>query len=594
MVGNTALAGMERTETVPSPSTLGNTLAPYVVTESTMHNPALPSSSLLPIVAPFVADTWELQLRQHNLFDTFSDVPYSIRHGFDLGIHSIPTITYIPPNHSSAIQHPQAILTYIRNELSCGRYTGPFSPGRLEKLIGPFRTSPLGVIPKPTPGEFRLVQDFSYPHNNDSRPSLNSEIDTSNLSCDWGTFQEIATIVMNAPEGTQAATLDVDAAFRRCPIKPSQQCNFVIHFDGLCYIDHVAPFGTASAGFAFRHVADAMMAILHAQNIGPAKNWVDDFVFFHSLCPPNHHAPNTSLTSPLYPYDIDSIDSIAQPLGWPWKHSKTKPFDSLFTYLGFLWDLIVKSVQITTKKKTKYMEKLKPWDRLNKFTRRETESILGTLAHCSLAIPEGCSRLPSISRFAASFTGARSSFIRKTPPNSVLGDVAWWREELKKDFCGSILSQPPSPSPIEFWVDASTNWGIGIVFDDHWDAIQLCNGWKSAGHNIGWAEFIAIELGLLCAISQGHQNTHFTIRSDNQGVIHAIQGGRSCSPEQNLVLQRILLLLSTNSLWISLLYVQSASNLADRPSRGLPAFNSSRFPTSLAIPPHLEPFFIAS
>jgi hypothetical protein len=132
--------------------------------------------------------------------------------------------------------------------------------------------SPLGVIPKPTPGEFCLVQDFSYLHNDDSRPLLNLEIDTSSLSCDWGTFQEIAKIIMDAPLDTQVATLDVDAAFHHCPIKPSQQCNFIIHFNGLCYIDHVAPFSTTSAGFTFRCVADVMMAILCALNIGPAKN----------------------------------------------------------------------------------------------------------------------------------------------------------------------------------------------------------------------------------------------------------------------------------------------------------------------------------
>jgi hypothetical protein len=80
------------------------------------------------------------------------------------------------------------------------------------------------------------------------------------------------------------------------------------------------------------------------------------------------HVPATALTSLSYPYDIDTIDTIAQPLGWSWKHSKTKPFNILFTYLSFLWDLKVKLVQIMAKKKTKYLEKLKSWDELNKFT----------------------------------------------------------------------------------------------------------------------------------------------------------------------------------------------------------------------------------
>ena len=125
---------------------------------------------------------------------------------------------------------------------------------------------------------------------------------------------------MDAPVNTQAATLDVDATFHHCFIKPSQQCNFVIHFNGLCYIDHVAPFSTASTGFAFGCVADAMMAILHALNIALTKNWVDNFVFFRSPSLPMLCVPAIALTSLSYPYDIDTIDNIAQPLGWPWKH----------------------------------------------------------------------------------------------------------------------------------------------------------------------------------------------------------------------------------------------------------------------------------
>jgi len=333
-----------------------------------------------------------------------------------------------------------------------------------------------------------------------------------------------------------------------------------------------------------------MMAILRHRNIGPAKNWVDDFVFFRSPSLPTSSPPLPTSTTLLYPYDIDTIDSIAQPLGWPWKHSKTRPFDSTFTYLGFLWDLVAKSIQIPNKKKSKYLAKLDSWVNGNKFTRKEAETILGTLVHCSLAVPEGRLRLPSLSRFSASFTGARSSFICKTPSVAVLNDITWWRNQLEKDPCGSILSRPPPASPIEFWVDASTDWGIGIVFDGHWDAIKLCEGWKTGGHNIGWAEFIAIELGLLRAISRGHTNVHFVVHCDNQGVIQAINGGKSRSPEQNFALQRILHLLSTYSLWISPLYVPSAANLADRPSRGLPALNSTKSPSPLLIPPHLITF----
>ena len=152
------------------------------------------------------------------------------------------------------------------------------------------------------------------------------------------------------------------------------------------------------------------------------------------------------------------------------------------------------------------------------------------------------------------------------------------------------MSCPPPASLIKFWVDVSTDWGIRIVFDEHWNAIKLCEGWKAGGCNIYWAEFVAIKLGLLHAISQGHANKHFIIHCDNQGVIQAINGSKSCSLEQNLVLQHILHLLSTHSLWISLLYVPSTLNLANRPSQGLPGLNLTESPTPLSLPPHLISF----
>ena len=185
-------------------------------------------------------------------------------------------------------------------------------------------------------------------------------------------------------------------------------------------------------------------------------------------------------------------------------------------------------------------------------------------------------------------------FIQKTPNQSVLTDIGWWHTQLNSPFCGSILFRPPPPSPADFWVDASSSWGIGIILNFEWDAWQLRPGWDKDRRNIGWAEIVAIELGLLFAIHQGYSDTHFVVRSDNQGVIHAIQGGKSRSPEQNLVLQRITLLLSHYKLWISSLYVPSLDNLADPPSCGLPAPGRTRTSSSLSLPHMLRPFLIRS
>lgn len=582
--------GMDLKAAFTKPVHVANTSVHFADPEAIMHRP-VQSHDFLPIVTPFVASAWMKYLQEHDIFPSFLDVPYGIQYGFDMGVHSLPATTYVPPNHSSALTCPLTILSHIQKELSLHRYTGPFSQSRLELLIGPFRCCPLGLVPK-TPGsldEFRLVQDFSYPRNNPDHLSVNSEINIDDFRCDWGTFFHVASIVMDAPLFTEAATLDVDAAFRRCPIRPSQQPNFVIMWNDLFYIDHNAPFGAASSGGVFGHVADALMAIFRARDIGPAVNWVDDFLFFR--LPINLDFINDDVHwQPLFSYNLDTIFSITLDLGWPWKDSKTRPFSTTFRYLGFHWDLSRKTVEIPDEKKERYSLKLGCWISGKKFTRRDIESILGTLSHCSLALPIGRCHLPSLYRFAASFTNASSPFVKKMPNQSVLSDIAWWREQLSLSFCGSSISRPPLVSPVEFWVDASTDWGVGVVFNNIWDSWRLKGNWKSNGRDIGWAEFIAIELGLLLAISCNFSDTHFLIRSDNQGVIDAIKGGKSRNPQQNIVLRRILLLLSVHSLHISSLYVTSNSNLADRPSRGLPILDLPRFSSPLSLPADLLPF----
>ena len=346
-----------------------------------------------------------------------------------------------------------------------------------------------------------------------------------------------------------------------------------------------APFGATSSGGIFGRIADAKSVILESQSLGPSKNWVDDFVFFRFLLSIDSGLPSFS-------YSLSDISSLAACLRWPWKLSKMRPFASQFKYLGFLWDLSAKTVQLPDDKKLHYLSKLEPWTRSQKFSRKDTESIPGTLVHCSLAIQDGRSRLPSLSRFASSFNHASSPFTLKTPSSGVLSDIEWWQTQLSSEFCGSLLVKPPAATSIEFWVDASSSWGIGIILNNEWDHWRLRPNWDRDGRNIGWAEIVAIELGLLFAIHRGYTDIHFLIKSDNQGVIHAIQGGKLRSPEQNLVLQRITLLLAQYKLWISSLYVPSLDNLADPPSRGLPALNQARASTTFNLSSNLQPFLL--
>jgi hypothetical protein len=87
---------------------------------------------------------------------------------------------------------------------------------------------------------------------------------------------------------------------------------------------------------------------------------------------------------------------------------------------------------------------------------------------------------------------------------------------------------------------------------------------------------------------------HFLIKSDNQGIIHAIECGRSRNSEQNRVLQQITSLFGQHSIWISSLHVAFLDNLADPLSCGLPVHSRFQTISIFTLPIALLPFLIHS
>ena len=143
--------------------------------------------------------------------------------------------------------------------------------------------------------------------------------------------------VATAPYGSQAATLDVEGAYRTIPVWPDQKRFLIIHFKDEFFSDHNVPFGLASASGLQGEVANATQDIWQAVDIKSIK-WVDDFDLFRF---PTESSPYSSNEFPglRYSYDLDFAKFIIAPLGVLWHKSKGQDFASKFLYLGFSWDL---------------------------------------------------------------------------------------------------------------------------------------------------------------------------------------------------------------------------------------------------------------
>src|SRR5882672_3895252 len=308
--------------------------------------------------------------------------------------------------------------------------------------------------------------------------------------------------ISTCPPGTEGATLDIIRAYRNSPLCPSHKAYVASMWHKKIYIDHCAMEGLSSSGNIQGVPADALVAIIKHHGVDNVLKWVDDFCFFR--VPASSSPDGKGGFTHRYSTDITSILSVTDLLGVPWHPVEVKgqDFVSSVAYIGFSWDLENRTVSLSAKKHLKYLEKTRSFMALarSKVTRKEVMSIHGTLQHICFVYRQGRPSLPPFSAFIAKFP---NDYARHHIPRSVLDSLAWWEIILQNPSNSRSLLPRTAIDP-NVWVDASTDWGIGVIYGRLWAAWRLKPGWKSEGRDIGWVESVALELTVLWLIRDGY------------------------------------------------------------------------------------------
>lgn len=114
------------------------------------------------IHTPLVWQEWDRCLATHPDQRLRRYIVDGIRYGFRIGFEYTNGYNHTqgPRNNlPSAREHPEVVREYLANECSKGRVLGPLDPSQYPQV----HTSRFGVIPKSTPGEWRLILDMSHP-----------------------------------------------------------------------------------------------------------------------------------------------------------------------------------------------------------------------------------------------------------------------------------------------------------------------------------------------------------------------------------------------------------------------------------------------
>lgn len=501
------------------------------------------SSDPRAVVTPIHPFKTYLLLSKFGIFDEWAHIVDGLTHGFNIGIQHPPSHTLIFPNHASSKIDTDFINSYICAEEAAGRYSTSFLPHELEALIGPFRTSPIGLVPKPNLSKLRMIQDLSYPRNNPTTPSVNSLINSNDFPTSWGCFNSTSEMILKLPAGCTAATFDISSAYRLTPILPAQQNWACISWNDHVWVDRAVMFGMSSSAGVFGAVADMLVAIYESAGFGPISKWVDDFLVIRQ---PTQH------------WSEGDFVSLTADIGVPWSLEKLRKLSTVQRYIGFDWHLDEKAVSFPLEKSQKLQTLINHWlDPGARFTCKQASSLHGKLVHASCIYPLIRPFLLPIALFAARFTSPRAHLY---PTNAVTSALSRIRTLLPLLPTKLPLS-PPTPFDFNWWGDASTSFGIGIVVKSHWAVWRWAPGVKIGPHqarDIGWAEAVAIELGLrmLLALNLA-QPGPFLVRSDNMGVVSIVNSGKSRSAATNLIIQHIHLLLAPRGMYLKATYVTS-------------------------------------
>ncbi|GAW01638.1 reverse transcriptase ribonuclease h [Lentinula edodes] len=188
----------------------------------------------------------------------------------------------------------------------------------------------------------------------------------------------------------------------------------------------------------------------------------------------------------------------------------------------------------------------------------------------------------------ASYRTEREEYEGRYPPSSVLTEISWWHNILLiPDFYRELRPKGPLLD-LGIFVNASTDWGIGILFGELWMAFHLANDWKIPGRDICWLETAAIELLIYVLEAKGFHDIYILIHSDNQGTIGAMK--KACSPNYwiNMSMRRTCGVLGPLFIQTELEYIESALNPADPISRGILGPEDKKLPLLFQLPDELS------
>ena len=447
-------------------------------------------------------------------------------------------------NLLSALENPAAVDAKLGKELAAQRLAGPFQ----SPPLSPFWISPLGVVPKKVPGEFRLIHHLSFPKGS----SVNDGIPPEHTSVHYATIDGAIKLIKSAGPGCFLAKTDIKNAFRIIPIHPNDYGLLGMQWRGLYYYDRCMPMGCSSSCLTFETFSTAVEWVAHNKlKIDYILHLLDDYLLV---------APSVQLCQ----QHLDLFLSLCTYLGIPIAPEKTCGPATSMSFAGIELDSIRWEARLPLDKIEKCVSLISEFCRRKKVTLKEIQSLVGLLNFACSVIRLGRAFLR---RLIDLTVGVRmpNHYIRLN--REVKEDLNLWLSFLSNFNGKSFFLEDTwlNSSKLNLFTDASGALGFGAIFGSHWCYGKWPSDWQY--QNIAILEFYPIVLSLyLWGATMSNQCVLFF--TDNESLVHVINK-QTCKDRVLMVFVRKLVSICLrHNILFKAKHIQGVRNkLADALSR---------------------------
>jgi hypothetical protein len=358
---------------IPLPSPPRNELQNKVARRTIAQNP-----DLFKIVSPIKADAFGKELKDHPNQPFVKSVVRGLKNGFwpwaDTSGPTLPT-TY----DGSRLRQPitnKGKADFIRRqrdeEVQLARWSKPFG----KKLLPGMHASPIGAVPKSTPGKYRLIIDQSSgPH------ALNSIIPKSQVKVKLDNIHDLGTALLAVRKKHPKRKLclfksDVKSAYRQLPVHPLWQIKQVVTIDGQRHVDRCNTIGNRGGGWNWDSVASLVNWIGTEKKKIPLLGYVDDNFGWEFEGNKKYYKPYKKHLPAKQTRLLELWDEI----GIPHEEDKQLSGPSL-PILGYEVDANAMTVKVPDEKKARVIQSLRDYAHEGKsYTIHELQSVAGSIS----------------------------------------------------------------------------------------------------------------------------------------------------------------------------------------------------------------------